>query len=210
MYQHQTLTGVIAAVLADVLDGLQVGLFLIDCGGGIIHRNTAADEILHAGDPLRSLCGRLMANDTRADRTLREAIAAVGHGDATIGGRATALPLTAQNGDRYIAHLLPLTACERHLAGTTLAAVAALVVRKATMGAWPAEIVGESYNLTPAELRVLSGIVEIGGVPEVAAALGVADTTIKTHLGRLFEKTGTSRQADLVKLVAGFTMPSVR
>jgi len=40
---------------------------------------------------------------------------------------------------------------------------------------------------------VLFGIVEIGGVPDVAAALGVADTTVKTHLSRLFEKTGSAR-----------------
>jgi FixJ family two-component response regulator len=46
-----------------------------------------------------------------------------------------------------------------------------------------------------------------GAVPEVAAALGVADTTIKTHLSRVFEKTGATRQADLVKLVAGFSSP---
>jgi DNA-binding CsgD family transcriptional regulator len=32
-------------------------------------------------------------------------------------------------------------------------------------------------------------------------------TTVKTHLGRLFEKTGVGRQADLVKLVAGYSMP---
>jgi DNA-binding CsgD family transcriptional regulator len=49
--------------------------------------------------------------------------------------------------------------------------------------------------------------VDIGGVPEVAAALGVAETTVKTHLSRLFEKTGAGRQADLVKLVAGFSTP---
>jgi DNA-binding CsgD family transcriptional regulator len=63
------------------------------------------------------------------------------------------------------------------------------------------------YNLTPTELRVLLAIVDIGGVPEVAAALGVAVTTIKTHVSRLFEKTGVARQADLVKLVAGFSTP---
>jgi DNA-binding CsgD family transcriptional regulator len=28
---------------------------------------------------------------------------------------------------------------------------------------------------------------------------------VKTQLGRLFEKTGVSRQADLVKLVAGYS-----
>jgi DNA-binding CsgD family transcriptional regulator len=54
---------------------------------------------------------------------------------------------------------------------------------------------------------VLLAIVDIGGVPEVAAALGVAVTTVKTHLSRLFEKTGVARQADLVKLVAGFSTP---
>ena len=54
---------------------------------------------------------------------------------------------------------------------------------------------------------MLLAIVEVGGIPEVATALGVANSTIKTHVGRLFGKTGASRQADLVKLVAGFSTP---
>ena len=45
--------------------------------------------------------------------------------------------------------------------------------------------------------------------PEVATALGIAETTVRTHLGRVFEKTGTRRQADLVKLAAGFACPLV-
>jgi DNA-binding CsgD family transcriptional regulator len=32
---------------------------------------------------------------------------------------------------------------------------------------------------------------------------------VKTHLGRLFEKTGAGRQADLVKIAAGFAAPFV-
>jgi hypothetical protein len=36
---------------------------------------------------------------------------------------------------------------------------------------------------------------------------GSADTTVRTHLGNLFEKTGCGRQADLVKIVAGFSTP---
>jgi DNA-binding CsgD family transcriptional regulator len=69
------------------------------------------------------------------------------------------------------------------------------------------EVIAGTYKLTPTELRVLLAIVEVGGIPEVAAALGVADSTVKTHVGRLFEKTGASRQADLVKLVAGYSTP---
>jgi DNA-binding CsgD family transcriptional regulator len=44
-------------------------------------------------------------------------------------------------------------------------------------------------------------------VAETAEALGIAETTTKTHLQRIFSKTGTSRQADLVRLVAGYTGP---
>ena len=68
---------------------------------------------------------------------------------------------------------------------------------------------GADIELTPAELRVLMALVEIGGVPEVAPVLGIAETTVRTHLRHLFEKTGTSRQADLVKIVAGFASPLV-
>ncbi|HEY4985377.1 MAG TPA: helix-turn-helix transcriptional regulator [Bradyrhizobium sp.] len=71
----------------------------------------------------------------------------------------------------------------------------------------PPEVIGKSFRLTPTELRVLLAIVEVGGVSNVADALGVADSTVKTHLGRVFEKTGTTRPADLVKLVAAYASP---
>lgn len=44
---------------------------------------------------------------------------------------------------------------------------------------------------------------------ETARALGVAEAAVKTHLHRLFGKPGATRQADLVKLVAGFSSPLV-
>jgi DNA-binding CsgD family transcriptional regulator len=50
-------------------------------------------------------------------------------------------------------------------------------------------------------------IVQLGGVPEVAPVLGISETTVKTHLQHVFDKTGTRRQADLVKLVAGYMNP---
>ena len=71
-----------------------------------------------------------------------------------------------------------------------------------------------TFNITGSRTITLDsartvGIVNIGGIPEIATALGVADCTIRTHVGRLFDKTGTGRQADLVKLVAGFFTPLV-
>jgi DNA-binding CsgD family transcriptional regulator len=65
------------------------------------------------------------------------------------------------------------------------------------------------YQLTPSELRVLIAIIDIGGVPEVAAALHLSQATVRTHLRHVFEKTGVRRQADLVKLIASQSSPKM-
>jgi len=199
-----------AASLADILDGLSAGMCLVDAGGRIVHANAACHFILDAGDFLSTIGGRIVASDAKIDQALRELFAAAGSGDAAIGIRGIALPLKAQDGSCYVAHVLPLTSGARRLAGITYSATAALFICKvATQIRSPPEIIARAYNLTPTELRVLMAIVEVGGVPEVAVALGVAESTVKTHLGRLFVKTGTGRQADLVKVVAGFATPLI-
>jgi DNA-binding CsgD family transcriptional regulator len=197
-----------AVCFSDVLDGLSSGMILVDANGRIVHTNNAGNAILDAGDFLRAVCGRLVASDLAINAALREILVAANVGDAALGTKGIALPLTAHDGERYVAHVLPLTSGARRAAGLAYNAVAALFIRKAALEPFsPPEVIGEMYKLTPTELRVLLAIVDIGGVPEVAAALGVAVTTIKTHLSRLFEKTGVARQADLVKLVAGFSTP---
>jgi DNA-binding CsgD family transcriptional regulator len=197
-----------AATLADTLDGLAAGMFLVDANARIIHANAAGHAILAAGDFLRAAGGRLVARDAQTDRLLREIFTAAGNGDAAIGIKGIALPLTARDGERHVAHVLPLTSGARRRAGTAYAAVAALFVHKAALETpSPPEAIAKAYKLTPTELRILLAVVEVGGVPEVAEALGIADGTVKTHLHHLFEKTNTTRQAELVKLVAGYSNP---
>ncbi len=196
------------ATFMDVLDGLSVGMFLIGADGRIMHANTAGSDMLGSGDLLRSVGGRLVAGDAQVEQSLRETAAAAANGEDEAGSTSIVVPLRTRDDGRYVAHMLPLAGGARRHAGEAWAAAAAVFVRKAELQyPSPAEVIGKTYDLTPAELRVLLGIVEIGGVPEVAAAFGIADTTVKTHLGRLYAKTGTGRQADLVKLVAGFAMP---
>ncbi len=197
-----------AATFADMLDGLSAGIFFIAADGRIVHANAAGHGMLSAGNFLRSISGRLVSSDDQTHKTLHETFIAANDGDAAIGVKAIALPLMARDGERYVAHVLPLTSGARRSAGRTYTATVAMFVRKAALeGPSAPEVIARTYKLTPTELRVLLAIVEVGGIPEVAAALGVADSTIKTHVGRLFEKTGANRQADLVKLVAGFSTP---
>lgn len=196
-----------ADTLADTLDQLAAGIFLVDSEGRLVHANARGHAMLGEERVLRAAGRRLIATDPAADQTLRDAFTAAEDGDGKFGTRAIAVTLAAK-GHGYVAHVLPLTSGARRKAGAGYAAVAAVFVRKAEIEAPLApEVIAKSYGLTPSELRVLLAVFESGGVPDVADALGISRTTAKTHLRRLFEKTGTKRQADLVKLVAGFAGP---
>ncbi len=64
-----------------------------------------------------------------------------------------------------------------------------------------AESISQAYQLTPSEARV-SALIAVGERIEAAAAvLGITPSTARTHLKRIFEKTRTNRQAELVKLL---------
>jgi DNA-binding CsgD family transcriptional regulator len=193
------------AALADTLDGLGAGLFIVDGATRIVHTNAAARRLLAAEDVLCSRGGRLVACDPQANRSLRLALTAT---DDPIDVMPGPLPLIAADGTRRVGHVRPLKPVARSYGDGPQEALAALLVYKAGMNCpRPPDIIATSYNLTPTELRVLLAIVEIGGAPEVAATLGIAPSTVRTHVGRLFEKTGTKRQAELVRLVAGFASP---
>jgi DNA-binding CsgD family transcriptional regulator len=199
-----------AATFADTLDGISAGMFLVDARGRIVHANVSGHALLREGSLLRVAGGKLAASDTSAEQALHEVFLAAGSGDAAVGSKGIDVPLVAREGERYVAHVLPLTSGARRRAGTCYAAVAALFVHKAALEApSPPEAIAKTFKLTPSELRVLLGIVQVGSVPETAAALGMGKATVRTHLLRLYAKTGTGHQTELVKLVAGFTNPLV-
>ena len=195
-----------AAALADSLDTLPSAMFLVDASGRIVHANASGHVMVAEGSVLRAPGGRLGAIDTVANQALLDSFAAAAAGDAAVGRKGIAVPLKARAGDRYVANVLPLTSGARRRAGVSYCAVASVFVHKAAVDLpSPPEAIVHEFKLTPAELRVLFAIVEIGGIPEVAQMLGISETTARTHLKHLFAKTDTSRQVDLVKLVAGYS-----
>jgi DNA-binding CsgD family transcriptional regulator len=198
-----------AATFGNALDGIGAGLFFVDASGRIVHANTSGQDMLAQGVLARGSSGKLASYDTSAVQGLDEIFGIAESGDADE-PRGGAVPLTARDGEHYVAHVLPLTAGSRRQASASSEAIAAVFVKKAALDMpSPQNIIAKFYKLTPTELRVLFGIVQVGGVPEVAQSMGISPSTVKTHLRRLFAKTGTDRQADLVKLVAGYVNPLV-
>jgi DNA-binding CsgD family transcriptional regulator len=58
------------------------------------------------------------------------------------------------------------------------------------------------YNLTRKEAAVAAKLFEGKSVEQAAEELSVTYETARTHLRRTFSKTGTSRQAELLLLIA--------
>ena len=99
-------------------------------------------------------------------------------------------------------------------AGSLRGAPWALQARRAPSGTWRLEISGgderplpsaallrEAFGLTDAELRVARALSGGGTAVETARQLGIRETTIRTHLRRLYAKTGTSGLGELVALL---------
>jgi DNA-binding CsgD family transcriptional regulator/PAS domain-containing protein len=197
-----------AASLGDAFDGLAVGMFLIGADGRVVHANAAGEAMYGGGAINTTRDGRIVTAGPEATKALAEVFAAAGKGDAAVGVRGISVALPGADGENYVAHVLPLTSGIRRNTGIRYAAVAAMFVQRAAL-AIPAapEVIARTFGLTISELRVMNAIVQVGGVLETADALGIAEATVKSHLHKVFAKTGTARQADLVRLAAGFASP---
>lgn len=59
----------------------------------------------------------------------------------------------------------------------------------------------QCFGLTPAEAAFAVEIAKGDGKPAAAERRGISFATARTHLSNIFEKTGTHRQAELIRLL---------
>jgi DNA-binding CsgD family transcriptional regulator len=62
-------------------------------------------------------------------------------------------------------------------------------------------VMQQLYRLTPSEARVADRLLDGLDVRETADHLGITSETCRFHLKRIFAKTGTRRQAELIRLM---------
>lgn len=194
-----------AEMLVDTVDSVSAAVYLVDENSRIVHANRTGLDLLAKNDFLRGPGGALQVQNAVIDRILRNVLAAGAmQNDLAAAAKGASLGLRDRDGGEYVAHVLLLNSGQRRKAVSNHSAVAAVFVQKAVMNPSLPELIAKQHRLTRAELGVIFAIIEVGGVPEVASVLGLAETTIKTHLRNIYAKTGTKRQADLVKFVAKF------
>ena len=81
------------------------------------------------------------------------------------------------------------------------AAVALFISDPERQGMVTGSAVRELLPLTPTEAEISASLANGFSVCETATRLGVAETTVRTHLRSIFAKTGVTRQPQLVHLI---------
>jgi DNA-binding CsgD family transcriptional regulator/PAS domain-containing protein len=202
------------AAFEATLNTLNTAIVLVDANSRIQQVNLAAEKMLSAGGPIVSSRGELTTHQPDATAALRNAITRAASDESELGYGGIGVPIKGVRPDSAIlpsiAHVLPLKSGKLR-PGLSLGAVAAVFISPASeANTAPVEALAALYDLTPTEARVMIEIAS--GKNRVAAsqALGIADSTVKTHLSRVFEKTRTSDQAELAKMIASLTPPALR
>jgi DNA-binding CsgD family transcriptional regulator len=179
------------------LDALQVGILLTDTIGRPVFANRVAEAILRRGDGLSLIRGQLRAarpDDSRKLAVLIEGAAKTTRGLGQESGGILSLPTGAGDAVTVLVSPCPYLG---------LLEPAALVFLSTPMRSLHLErrYVARRYGFTPAELRLAQALVDGKRLIDYADSAGITLNTAKTHLKQVFAKTGSRRQADLVRLI---------
>lgn len=197
-------------MLSATFDLLSVGIFLVDEDARIAQANQAGLAHLESRAALRRDGNRLSARDPKAAHELREAIAAATNSDAIkTPSTGLSVAIVSADGRDLAAWVMPLDGGVCREFAAPFSAKAAVFVRElGDTSAFAGELFVKRYGITPAECRVLTMLVQGMSIAEASDALGLAEPTVKTHLSRLFEKTRTGGQSELMRLACSALAPS--
>ena len=191
-----------SAILSQALDVLSDALILTDRLSRVRHINRSARTILSEGS-LAIRNGLLCARTTEETHVLQKLISTQGraakdaghfrtNGSSGRGGLVLTV-ITAQN--------MPP---EEPDAGSVL-----VVAHELNRAQIPSPcVISSFFGLTPAEARLAYEMAMGDGLGACARRLGITPNTARTHLKHVFEKTGTRRQAELLRLLlsCGFSL----
>ena len=184
-----------------VLDQLASGVILLDQRNRILYVNAAAQCFGLEGSALSLRGGTLRARSQAHAKRFDDLILAAQHG---MPASAMSIP---RCGDGQLLTVLISSVRGRDIerfADMSMpdAAVLIFIVDPVSSNGVSISWIMEAYGLTPAEARVALAASTGASIPIVATSLLLSQNTIKTHLRRVYAKTGTSRQAELARVIA--------
>lgn len=184
-------------MVSQALDAVPLAVTVVDRNGTVRFANRFAERLLEQKDGLLILQGRLTAARSKENNQLRERILEVA-GSA----RNAALPpwaamrIERENGTAWFISMAPLGQISQGATDD----MAIVMISDPNMPLKPStSMLRQLHGLTYAEADILGRLTVGMRLGDIAEELGISVETVRTHLKAIFTKTGTSRQADLVR-----------
>ena len=194
------------ASLVQLLGSSLIGVIHLDHRSRLLQMNDRARALLRQGDGLFDQGGhlhaRLPADESRLQRLLASALPAHNITDAS-GSMTVRRTCRAP---RLTLHVLPASG---HPLGYDRWRVAAivLIIEPGSRSHVDSGMVAAMLGLTPAEGRVAALLGAGHTVRRIALMTGTKESSVRSHMKRIYSKRGISRQADLVRLVLSIAGP---
>lgn len=202
---HQQLGGVsIEREMARrALDELSLAVIIVDRAMQFAYANAAGDELLaDPAGPLGLRGGRLWARAASEQSGLKDLVVKASD---LIGARGQMLLRTGDAEGRDLSLCVtPLSAAYALPGRANDVMIVARWVEPAGGGLAAAR---QMFDLTEAEAKLALGLASGLSLMEVAQQQGIRMTTARTHLARVFWKTGTRQQSQVAALLRAAELP---
>lgn len=182
-----------AGISADAIMRLNFGWFMLDASGRIIDMSEQAEALVQEAQTLRkSPDGRLMAEQADAQGILRKFLKMRQAGESVV--RSVHL-----SDEPWLDMLL--TNPPADLPGALQPVAIAFVHGERSSSAERSQHLANLFGLTLQEARLALHISHGVTIREAATLLGLTHETTRLYSKRIYAKTGTRGQADLVRLI---------
>ncbi|EIT70811.1 LuxR C-terminal-related transcriptional regulator [Hydrocarboniphaga effusa] len=180
------------------IDNLGVGSLLIEQDGRVLRCNPRAERMLAEAEQLHITDGRLQLSDRTQSaefRNLIEQLSAPGSAN-----RIRAMRLSSRSGQALRVMLKPIQPAPVYYNTQPLQIMVYLQDTTSAQAA-PAQLVAQLFGLTRTEATLAIWLARGHTLQQAAQTMGISEHTARNYSKRIFAKTGTSRQADLVRVM---------
>ncbi|SUS07431.1 hypothetical protein DF3PA_70035 [Candidatus Defluviicoccus seviourii] len=207
---HATLAGedlkrqnATSETLISALKGMPVGVVIANAEGAALATNDVAQSVIEAGEGIQATANGLSIDSNSRRIKLRDLVAQVTAPGRTAAERTHLMAVSRHGGGRPLALLLTAAGpCETDTELTPEAPAAILYVGDPDrVMVFDNARIAKLYGLSRAESRVAALLASGYRLEQAADMLGVAYETVRKHLKQIFSKTGTYRQAELVRIL---------
>lgn len=189
-------TQLMAADAEAAINQLTHGVVVLDHAGRSVFLNRLAEDLIAARDGIGMLDGVLVAARSEATCALRAAIRR-----AATSKCGSSLPLERPSGKRPLMLLIAPLNVETAWFELHPSRVLVLITDPVRGGTAPKQRLVEAYRLTPTEATLVMGLLSGHELKRIADDMRISYETARTHFRHVLIKTGTHRQADLVRLL---------